>query len=101
MFMNFLPLIIQLLSCAAGGNLAGSLLKRFSLGILGNSLAGIAGGGIGDSILGIIGIEAGVDVVSATDIANIFSSIASGGIGGGAIIAVIAMIKKAIGGNSQ
>jgi hypothetical protein len=33
-------LIIQLVAGAAGGNLAGSLLKQYNLGTLGNSIAG-------------------------------------------------------------
>ena len=40
---SLLPLIIQLVSGAVGGNVAGSLMKKFSLGTLGNSLVGILG----------------------------------------------------------
>ncbi len=42
--MSLLPLIIQLISGAVGGNLAGTLMKKFSLGTLWNSVAGIIGG---------------------------------------------------------
>jgi len=48
---TLLPLIIQLVSGALGGNVAGSLLKNFSLGTLGNSIAGIVGGGLGGTLL--------------------------------------------------
>ena len=44
--MEILPLIINLISGAAGGNIVGSLFKNLSLGGLGNSIAGIAGGGL-------------------------------------------------------
>jgi uncharacterized membrane protein YeaQ/YmgE (transglycosylase-associated protein family) len=44
-------LIIQLIAGAVGGNAAGGLLKNISLGPLGNTVAGAAGGGIGGSIL--------------------------------------------------
>ena len=37
-----LGLIIQLISGAVGGNVAGSLLKNISLGTLGNSLVGLS-----------------------------------------------------------
>ncbi len=47
--MNIIALIIQLLSGAAGGNLAGKLIKKIDLGTLGNSIAGILGGGLGGS----------------------------------------------------
>ena len=40
-----IPLIIQLISGAVGGNIAGALLKNLNLGPIGNSIAGIVGGG--------------------------------------------------------
>jgi uncharacterized membrane protein YeaQ/YmgE (transglycosylase-associated protein family) len=39
-------LIIQLASGVIVGNLAGSLMKKFSLGTLGDSIVGILGGGL-------------------------------------------------------
>ena len=49
-----LGLIISLLSGAAGGNIAGSLMKNNSLGTLWNSVVGILGGGLGSTLLGMI-----------------------------------------------
>jgi len=49
--MNLTILIIQLICGALGGNAAGSLLKKQSLGTVGNSIAGILGGGLGGQIL--------------------------------------------------
>ena len=49
---NLLPLIVQLLSGALGGNVAGSLMKNLSMGTLLNSVVGILGGGIGGKVLG-------------------------------------------------
>ena len=88
--MELLPLIVQLLSGAVGGNAAGSLMKKFSLGTLGNSLVGILGGGLGGQLLGMLGMAAGGGEM---DLAGILSSVASGGVGGGALMAVIGMIK--------
>ncbi len=48
---SLLPLIIQLLSGAVGGNIVGKLFSNLSLGAVGNSIAGILGGGIGGQIL--------------------------------------------------
>ena len=90
---NLLPLIIQLVSGAAGGNAAGSLMKNLSLGTVGNSIVGILGGGIGGQVLGMLGIASGSGEL---DIAGIIGSIASGGVGGGVLLAVIGMIKKAM-----
>lgn len=81
-----LPIIIQLISGAAGGNAAGALLKNLSLGPLGNSIAGIVGGGIGGQLLSFIG-AGGLD--------GIVGSLASGGIGGAVLMAIIGAIKKA------
>ena len=95
-----MALIIQLLSGAAGGNIAGSLMKGSSMGTLWNSVAGIAGGGLGGTLLSMIpGMEgmAGVAEGGGMDIASILSSVAGGGVGGGVVMAVIGMIKKAMG----
>jgi len=81
-----LPLIIQLISGAAGGNVAGALMKNLSLGPLGNSIAGIVGGGIGGQLLSFIG-AGGLD--------GILGSLVSGGVGGAVLMAIIGLIKKA------
>ena len=92
---SLLPRIIQLVSGAAGGNVAGSLMKNLSLGTVGNSLAGILGGGIGGQLLGMLGIEGAEG--SATDIGNILTNIGASGVGGGALLAIVGAIKGAMG----
>lgn len=92
---QYLPIIISLLSGAAGGNLAGSLMKKFSLGTLGNSIVGILGGGLGQTILGML-LGGGAASAGGMDIAGILSSVAGGGVGGGALMAVIGMVKGAM-----
>ena len=87
-------LIINLLSGAVGGNVAGALMKNFSLGTLGNSIVGILGGGIGGQVLNMLGMAAGGD--GTLDIGNIVSSVGAGGVGGGILLAVIGMVKKAL-----
>jgi uncharacterized membrane protein YeaQ/YmgE (transglycosylase-associated protein family) len=49
-----LPLIIQLISGAVGGNVAGALMKNFNLGPIGNSIAGLIGGGLGGQLLSML-----------------------------------------------
>ncbi|QDV70170.1 hypothetical protein Poly24_38890 [Rosistilla carotiformis] len=92
--MQYLPLIIQLVSGAAGGNLTGKLAKKLDLGVLGNSIAGILGGGLGGQLLGMLGIEAGPS--GSIDIASILGSVASGGVGGGAVMALVGLIKSVL-----
>ena len=93
--MNLVPLLIQLISGAIGGNIAGALMKKFSLGTLLNSIAGILGGGIGGQLLSLLGLA--VAKGGGMDIGSIIASIASGGVGGGVLIAIIGIIKQAIG----
>ena len=49
--MNIISLIIEIISGAIGGNVAGAAMKESSLGTVGNSIAGIVGGGLGGTIL--------------------------------------------------
>ncbi len=91
--MDIVPLLIQLVSGAVGGNAAGATTKKFDLGILGNSLAGILGGGIGGTLLqSLLGASASPD--GSMDIGSILSSIAGGGVGGGVIMVIIGAIKN-------
>jgi uncharacterized membrane protein YeaQ/YmgE (transglycosylase-associated protein family) len=90
-----LGLIIQLVSGAVGGNLAGSLMKKSSLGTALNSVIGILGGGLGGQLLGMLGIGA-ASAAGGMDIASILTQVASGGVGGGVLLAIIGLIKNAM-----
>ncbi len=89
---GLLPLIIQLIAGAIGGNAAGSLMKKYSLGTLGNSLAGIIGGGLGGQILGMLGVATS----GGMDFAGILSSLGSGAVGGGVVMAIVGVIRSLI-----
>ncbi len=91
---NLLPLIIQLISGAVGGNIAGALMKKLSLGGLGNSLVGILGGGIGGQLLSTLGVSAGG---GTGGIGNIIGDIGSGGVGGAVLLVIIGLLKKVFG----
>ena len=90
---NAIPLIIQLVSGAVGGNVAGSLMKKFSLGTVVNSVLGIVGGGLGGQLLGMLGIDA---PTGGIDVKSVVGSLASGGVGGGALIAIVGRIKTVL-----
>jgi len=100
---EYLPLIIQLVSGAVGGNLAGSLLKKFSLGSVGNSIAGILGGFGGGKILDMLtGAEGSGDAVAAVadaatssgmDMSSILSNVGGGAVGGGLITTIVGAVK--------
>jgi len=95
--LDMMGLIISLLSGAVGGNVAGALMKKFSLGTLGNSVAGIAGGGLGGSILGMLGAGGAAASGGGLDVGSLVGSVASGGVGGGALMAIIGTVRSALG----
>ncbi len=90
---NAVAVIIQLLSGALGGNAVGTLMKKLSLGTVLNSIVGIVGGGLGGQLLGLLGLGSGTD---GLDLAGILGSIAGGGVGGGVLMVIIGLIKKAL-----
>ena len=96
---GLINIIVSLLSGAAGGNIAGAVLKNISLGTLWNSVAGIVGGGLGGKLLGILVPSLGAVAAAKTggsgiDIGAIIGQLAGGGIGGGALMAVIGVIRS-------
>jgi uncharacterized membrane protein YeaQ/YmgE (transglycosylase-associated protein family) len=90
---NVVPLIIQLVSGALGGNVAGALLKKLSLGTVLNSVVGILGGGLGGQLLKLLGVAT---AGGGTDLGGIVGSVLGGGVGGGVLMGLIGAIKKAL-----
>ena len=91
--MNITSLIIELISGAVGGNVAGAAMKENSLGTVGNSIAGIVGGGLGGTLLHSVlgGAAAGG---GSMDMTTILSNVAGGGVGGAILMAIIGIIKN-------
>ena len=94
---SLLPLIIQLVSGAIGGNVAGSLLKNFNLGTLWNSVAGIVGGGLGGQIINSLLGAGTVATGAGMDISSIVSNLAGGGVGGAVLLIIVGVVRKALG----
>ena len=93
--MNIVSLIIQLLSGAVGGNVAGAAMQEKSLGAVGNSIAGIVGGGIGGTILQMVMGTAAAGG-GGLDLQSILANVGGGGVGGAVLMAVIGIIKNAM-----
>lgn len=93
MMETWLPIIVQLISGAAGGIGAGAALKKQSLGTLWNAVAGVVGGGLGGQLLGLLGVAAG----GGMDAAGVAGSVAGGGVGGAVVMIIVGLIKKALG----
>lgn len=92
--MDIVTLLVQLISGALGGNIGGALFKNLSLGTLGNSLAGIVGGGLGGQIIGSMLNLPGVDMAGSLDPMAILGQVASGGVGGTILMAIIGLLRS-------
>ena len=81
--------IIQLITGALGGNAAGALMKDKSLGVIGNTIAGLLGGACGGQLLNALGLlgEGG---------SGMLGNIAGSGVGGAILMVVVGFIKKAM-----
>jgi uncharacterized membrane protein YeaQ/YmgE (transglycosylase-associated protein family) len=90
--MNIISLIIQAISGAVGGNVAGAAMKENSLGTLGNSIAGIVGGGLGGTILQMVMGTAAAG--GGLDLQSILANVAGGGVGGAILMAIVGIIKN-------
>lgn len=86
-------IIIQLIAGAVGGNAAGKTMPGLDLGTLGNSIAGIVGGGIGGQILQAV---LGAAASGQLDTGSIIQSVLGGGVGGGVLMAILGLVKKAM-----
>ena len=101
MWGGIIGLIIQLVAGGVGGNIAGAALKQYDLGMIGNTIPGVVGGGVGAQIIGVL-IGGGANATGAAagglDIGSIIGQIASGGVGGGVLMVIVGLIKQAMGG---
>ena len=81
-----MPLIMQLVSGAVGGNIIGALAKKLSLGFLGNTVAGLVGGGAAGQLLGgSLGSMLGNGMLG---------SVGAAAGGGGIVMVIVGLIKK-------
>ena len=93
--MNIISLIIEVISGAIGGNVAGAAMKENSLGTVGNSIAGIVGGGLGGTILhAVLSGTATAAGGGSMDLTTMLSNVAGGGVGGAILMAVVGIIKN-------
>jgi hypothetical protein len=96
--------IIQIIAGLIGGNVVGAGAKQYSLGPIGNSLAGLVGGvGVGQILGMLVPALSGVATNSAgsagaalggMDIGGIIGQLAGGGIGGAVVTLIIGVIKQ-------
>lgn len=89
--MDLTSLLVQIVGGAVGGNVAGAAMKDKSLGTIGNSIAGVLGGGIGGQILNALGVAV---ATGGTDVSSMAGNAGTGGVGGAVLLIVVALVKK-------
>jgi uncharacterized membrane protein YeaQ/YmgE (transglycosylase-associated protein family) len=82
-----MQLVVSLISGGVGGNIAGALLKNFSLGPIGNTIVGLIGGGAGGRLLRAMGVLQSTGMVG---------DIAGSGVGGAVLMIIVGLIKNAM-----
>jgi uncharacterized membrane protein YeaQ/YmgE (transglycosylase-associated protein family) len=92
--MDLVSLLISVISGAVGGNIAGAAMPDKSLGTLGNSIAGLVGGGLGGALLRALGVLA--QSGGSLDVGSIIGNVASGGVGGAILLVIVSLIKEAM-----
>src|SRR5262245_41831815 len=92
---SLVNVILALVAGAIGGNAVGAMFRQHNLGGLGNSIAGILGGGLGGEVLSMIVSGGAVD---ASSVESFFAQIIGGAIGGGLLMAIVGLIRQTMGG---
>mgnify|MGYP000902876173 FL=1 len=88
---TILPVILQLVGGAGGGNGIGALLKKISLGPVFNTIVGLIGGvGLGQ-LLKLL-----VPALGGSDLGGILSQLIGGGVGGGLLTIIVGFIRNLI-----
>lgn len=97
--MDIVNLIISLVSGAVGGNIGGAAVSEKNLGPIANTIIGLIGGGGGQAILKALGVIASTSASAPgaeLDLTSLLANIGISGVSGGALTAIVALIKDAI-----
>jgi uncharacterized membrane protein YeaQ/YmgE (transglycosylase-associated protein family) len=88
-------ILINLVAGALGGNAAGKASPKFDLGTLGNTIAGLVGGGVlGQIVVLLIPAVTAAAQSGNLSIGGIVTQVISGGAGGAILTAIIGAIKN-------
>jgi hypothetical protein len=98
--MNYTALAVQLVSGAIGGNLggslAGSIKSSYNMGPVGNSIAGVVGGGLIYAFVSFFPANL-PPILNSVNFTSISLNALGGGMGGMVIAVVVGLIKSRIG----
>lgn len=88
-------ILMNLVAGALGGNPAGKATPTFDLGTLGNTLAGLVGGGVlGQIITLLLPAVTAAAQTGNLSIGNIITQLIGGGVGGAILTAIIGALKN-------
>ncbi|MEE9348603.1 MAG: hypothetical protein V3U80_00995 [Flavobacteriaceae bacterium] len=97
--MDVLGTIINLAGGALGGNGAGGILKKLSLGTMGNTVVGLIGSLVMKyvpALSGLINLGGDAAASGGGDMMGMLSGLLSGGLGGGVLMTVVGLIKNVL-----
>lgn len=94
---QLIPLLVQLVSGAVGGNAAGAAMKKFDLSAAVRTIAGALGGVGGGQLAMVLGVlEAIFGNAAGTTGGAIAGNAGAGVIGGAVVTAIVGLIKQAM-----
>jgi len=88
-------ILINLVAGALGGNAAGKASPTFDLGTLGNTIAGLVGGGVLGQIITLVWPAVSASLQGGNlDVGSIITRVIGGGAGGAVLTAIVGAIKN-------
>ena len=100
---TIVPLLVQLIAGAAGGNVIGQVIKQLNLGPVGNSVAGAIGGLAATWLAskvpgldGLVGMAGAAPAAGGLNGGALAGQAVTGLVGGGVLSAIIGAIKSSM-----
>lgn len=93
---QLIPLLIQLIGGAAGGNIVGALLKNANLTSLLRTILGVVGGVGGAQLAGMLPALQGLLGADAGTGGMVLGNAGASAIGGGLLALIVGLIKQAM-----
>jgi hypothetical protein len=93
---QLIPLIVQLLGGAAGGNVVGALLKNANLSAILRTVLGVVGGVGGGQLAALIPMLQNILGANADTAGQIAGNAGTAAVGGGLLTFIVGLIKQSM-----